>query len=817
MQFPPEVEQWRTLVAKYFPPDLVDKALWTIQHESSGNAGAVGDNGVARGLFQVQDSDAFPNRPQASYLDDPEHNIAYAAQQLGAANGDFSAWGDNGNTYNGQPFGAFGDNQYPGDTTATVGGFSRGVQMIPVDPSTSGSGSATTGGSGTVNDPTMNAYGVSSNPWGFSDGMLNQLAMKYPGVPLAQAAQAAADAIAKSQAAGGVTPDTIYTGTHVSAYDQALLAAQAARDKAAADAQAAATAATLRGQDISAGTAAASNATTQRGQDISAQNTLAQIAQAKYDSDLRWQTGMASATTAQQRNQIDAQHYAEQAVIAQMQNATTEHLGEQGNQVQQYGSELNHAAAMGNLAEQTNKDIAQFASSPRNDPALYFMQRGYAPDWNTLAQGGQLARGAAWAPTDPQKAYVPVTKPVDFSTPWVNPYASQVGQHEAAGVAISQQPNPYISAQPPAQYAPPAYTPPAQVAPYQPPQAAGYGPPAATQQVSRPVDTVTGAAPTNNAFNWDTARMTEGGIDNRAVADVPSGGYWTGMTGHIGTSAVPDYQGWTVLNPSTGQPWDSSTPINPDTQLTLRRMAYGGMTRARQFLAGDANAPDPSAGGALPEVIQNPTGAPLSVVPNPQNMQQMGPPPGQPMMPMDPTAQMNRVLMGLGKRPLMRRFALGTADQQGAGPSGIPINYGNDNQMNDATSAAAQNAYNANGLGSAWLPTSNNSYARSQPTPMPTLLNNLAGYGYPVTPALYSAATGSNMPTQNFAAAFGQTAGGGNAMPSLQSLNHMTPSEMEYYRGYIEGPMGVPWSDLTNYIASGTANLGKAADARGSF
>ena len=49
MEFPPEVERWRSLVAKYFPPESVDKALWTIMYESSGNPSAVGDGGAARG------------------------------------------------------------------------------------------------------------------------------------------------------------------------------------------------------------------------------------------------------------------------------------------------------------------------------------------------------------------------------------------------------------------------------------------------------------------------------------------------------------------------------------------------------------------------------------------------------------------------------------------------------------------------------------------------------------------------------------------------------------------------------------------------
>ncbi|MCZ2111285.1 MAG: lytic transglycosylase domain-containing protein [Dehalococcoidia bacterium] len=114
MAYSPEVERWRPLVEKYFPPELVDKALYVIQHESGGNPGAVGDGGAARGLFQIQDNRNFPTRPDAAYLDDPENNIRFAAQQLGAANGNWGDWGE-GRLFEGKPFGALGNNPYPGD------------------------------------------------------------------------------------------------------------------------------------------------------------------------------------------------------------------------------------------------------------------------------------------------------------------------------------------------------------------------------------------------------------------------------------------------------------------------------------------------------------------------------------------------------------------------------------------------------------------------------------------------------------------------------------------------------------------------------
>jgi hypothetical protein len=118
VNFPPEVERWRPLVAKYFPPELVDKALWVIMYESGGNPGAVGDGGNAIGLFQIHHGGSIPGRPDAGRLSDPEYNIRYAAQALGAARGNWAPWGEN-NTYNGKPFGALGHHPFPGDGIPT--------------------------------------------------------------------------------------------------------------------------------------------------------------------------------------------------------------------------------------------------------------------------------------------------------------------------------------------------------------------------------------------------------------------------------------------------------------------------------------------------------------------------------------------------------------------------------------------------------------------------------------------------------------------------------------------------------------------------
>lgn len=80
--FPEEVERWRALVAKYFPPSEVDRALWTVWHESGGNPGIAsrfnaGGGEDSHGLWQIN----LKAHPQMAGLAvNPEAATAYAAQ-----------------------------------------------------------------------------------------------------------------------------------------------------------------------------------------------------------------------------------------------------------------------------------------------------------------------------------------------------------------------------------------------------------------------------------------------------------------------------------------------------------------------------------------------------------------------------------------------------------------------------------------------------------------------------------------------------------------------------------------------------------------
>src|SRR5688572_30367614 len=82
MPFPPEVEQWRSLVAKYFPPEEVDRALWVMWHESGGNPGIpsqfnAGGGEDSHGLWQIN-LNAHPS--MKGKTNDPEAATAYAAK-----------------------------------------------------------------------------------------------------------------------------------------------------------------------------------------------------------------------------------------------------------------------------------------------------------------------------------------------------------------------------------------------------------------------------------------------------------------------------------------------------------------------------------------------------------------------------------------------------------------------------------------------------------------------------------------------------------------------------------------------------------------
>lgn len=85
------VEQWRALVAAYFPSDQVDRALCIISYESGGNPGAKNPRSSARGLFQILGSLWAPYYGiSQDALYDPATNVNIAVKIWGQSG--WSAW-----------------------------------------------------------------------------------------------------------------------------------------------------------------------------------------------------------------------------------------------------------------------------------------------------------------------------------------------------------------------------------------------------------------------------------------------------------------------------------------------------------------------------------------------------------------------------------------------------------------------------------------------------------------------------------------------------------------------------------------------------
>lgn len=141
------------------------------------------------------------------------------------------------------------------------------------------------------------------------------------------------------------------------------------------------------------------------------------------DKEFQWQSQFDQAQFEWQKS-MDERNYAlasgdlelakQKQADANRWQAESSRLEGQRNQTGQFGAETERAVGMGDLALKQNEFIAKMASSPRNHSALFMMQRGLAPDWDTMAAGGKPAQGAALAPTDVMGAYKPVTAPPSF-------------------------------------------------------------------------------------------------------------------------------------------------------------------------------------------------------------------------------------------------------------------------------------------------------------------------------------------------------------------------------------------------------------------
>jgi hypothetical protein len=617
------------------------------------------------------------------------------------------------------------------------------------------------------------------------------LMLQYPGLTLDQAHQAAL--IAAGLAPGvrqpsNAGPDHFFD---VSPTDQYNMDRNAANDARNTTNDAAKIAQDQRNFDYQAGRDThtdAYNATRDTANDAYRRDQLASqsadrqaqaqasaeaAAASRYASDNNYKVGMAGAANDAERNRVTERWNQEQAVIARMDDATKRLLGEQSNQTGQFSAETSRAVGMGQLALDNNKFIAEQARSPRDLFSLYFMQRGITPDWDTMAKGGTPASMTPLSATSVLHAYDPTTAAPVFGT------------QSSGSPAPAQAP---LSA--PAQA--PAFAPPS-VATFNPGQSSIAPPPPVPQQAQIPIG--------DDMRNFD---MSGGGNSWNALPP-----------------QVPASKGWTPTNAALSDP-------------TQNRMAAGGFTTATNIMAGDANAPDPSAGGAKPEGIFNPTNAPLAITPHPDNTPIGGG--AQPMfqMPQRPVNQEARPL----NQPYMynqrldqaagRNWAQGDSRYQmqrmadwghRVDPSVLRAEpwkwQGNAQgqvmqprplmqfpQAYHRFALGTQGDYEANGMGSDYMPSSTNQHISGE---MPTRLQNLIDYGAPIPPSLAANATGDIAPTLNMGSGLQQK--GGGVAASLQTLRNQTKGETELYRGFVEGNNGIPWADYVDWLQKPTEFL----------
>lgn len=125
--------QWLPLLRKYFREEDLDKAMYVLQWESSGNPNARSDSG-GYGLFQLNDGGLGEGLTEAQRLD-PETNVRTAAAAVYGGSG-WKPWGEGSEVYN-YPydpntgkgrFGSLGDRPY-GGTSSSVSNYQMGPDM----------------------------------------------------------------------------------------------------------------------------------------------------------------------------------------------------------------------------------------------------------------------------------------------------------------------------------------------------------------------------------------------------------------------------------------------------------------------------------------------------------------------------------------------------------------------------------------------------------------------------------------------------------------------------------------------------------------
>lgn len=572
----------------------------------------------------------------------------------------------------------------------------------------------------------------------------------------------------------------------------------------------------------------------------------------RYAANTRLQEGLANAHNDEQRNQILLAHERELANIAKMEDDTKRAIAARESQIAAFGAETTRAAQMGDIALKNNQFLMDNATNPRNLFGLYFMQRGLTPDWDSMAAGNAPTQGDALRPYDPMKAYTPtVTLPQDFG---IGAGAAH-GQVGSAAGSTSLASNPFLNM--------------------------GLAGSMSGGGSSGGGSSYTGAGgggftmPNFNSVSVGSAPQLPTDINKAGLqGGVPLAGLKPGLNlstyGVGGTNTGADFtmpayydQGKTrqvlptdQLTPGQ-QVWvdyqttprafmgtdryhfgtdGSIPPAPPQGVVSSLGLPTPGYTTSPKMLVGDSAASNPFAGGAKPELIENPTGAPLRVKNTAQTMADFGVGTmsygNDNRMYQNPMSQADQRSQSMGfYDPQNSQRAAGAASGFDAGSYIEPGFY-----SNPATPPAGENRGRTNvvghtdfprfamgtdqsqlygnmGLGNLWLSSSDNSHLAGQD--LPARMKMLADYGVPISPSLAAGATGQIAPTLNTSTAFQQR--GGGVLPSLQTFGKMTKGEVENFRGYAEGVVGLPWADVIDYLGKPTQNLGSARQSQGFF
>ena len=539
------------------------------------------------------------------------------------------------------------------------------------------------------------------------------------------------------------------------------------------------------------------------GSRVGAQATI-QSAQIRAEADRQasrnqLQANLANAINDADRNAAIAAFNREQAAIAKMEDDTKRMLGVQQNQTAQFGAETDRMGVAGNLAQKQNEFILNAATSPRDLFGLYFMQRGVTPDWEAI-KNGDPAIGDPLTVQNALTAYKP-TGATPVHTNVAGPAYNTVGQ---ATAGFTPQANPYISmglggaggggGGATSSFTMPdfGYTPAGGGGGYTATPPVKVGQP--TMQLDKPVDTL--------ADTWSGVRAAD-------YANLKSGQGTYVTTGLSGASRASDFLDYNVFNPKDNTQYSGDQEIGPGAQIYMTRKAQGGYTTAQNVMTGDAAHPDPWAGGAKPEMVENPTGAPLRIKNTAQTAADFGTQP-QPQQGGDNTSAQH-LISAIQQYPKLGAMLVKMMAEQ---PSTNQADFGVQQQpQRFALGTDSGQAYANAGMGQLYLQSSGNEHLQGKE--LAPWIKTLAVQGAPISPSLQAGTTGQIAPNLNMGSAFTQR--GGGSMASLQSLNNMSKGEMENYRGYSEGVVGVPWADMVDYLGRPTKNLQTAGRAKSSF